>query len=259
MQEKHHLAPEQESYFLNTFPLIRQITLRRLRGACREQAEDLAQKIGLNLWRWRVNRHENRDQSATRETAPAESGIQGTVLNDHRARESGEPLTQAEWLRIANTAARHEVSSFYRRRYRREAALATAEMTELAAGRAVLTTKAGTAVEGNSQAEIASLLCRVWEIIDAFPVTRKYAYLLGKEELLINFITHGCATRREIAASLRITLPELDRIIGTLPVPDEIIRQQLALKSGAPVSLRQVWTWRAKAKARLAEKLRKFI
>ena len=264
MQNEQHIVSgsgEQEIFFLDTLPLIRRFTISRLRGLYLDQAEDLVQRVALNLWRWRTRR-----AAESNNDPPAEgcrtSGANQSAVEEIDNRKMGEQndLSSEQWLKLASAVTRNEISSFYRSKYRRETQLAETQsdrsMSDETDYNQSLTCPASARIEGNSRAEVASLLNQVWQILKEFPLHRRYAYLLGKEELIINMLTHGIATRRGLAESLNLTAIEFDIIVGNLPLADERIGNLIEMKTGAPASVKQIRTWRAKAKKRLAEKLK---
>jgi hypothetical protein len=55
MQEKILISPNQEKYFLNTFPLIQRVASRRLSVYCQATVEDITQKVMFKLWNWKLS------------------------------------------------------------------------------------------------------------------------------------------------------------------------------------------------------------
>jgi hypothetical protein len=275
MQKEHHFLSQQESNFLNALAFVRRVATFKLRGACSDAAEDIVQKVGLNLWRWSIRRKELMIEESAINVTPTMSELtaeQDAALDEvrraikiggireHKTPLSAAPevLSQNEWLRLANTAAHNEISSFFRGKYRREAIL-TQSSLENAAHKAVTQGQTLTLTsnpEGNSRAEITSLLRQVWKIIQELSPRQKYSFLLQKEELIINLLSHGCCRRQEIAKSLCLDKAEFDILLISLPLTDENIRNLLKKKTGTRLTLRQIWTARAKAKARLAAGLK---
>lgn len=179
-----------------------------------------------------------------------------------------EKMTEDDWRRLAQVVTRHEINSFFRSKYRRERQLSeVVAETELpfrsrqdfASGKhlgANLTTQGP---EGGSRAEMASILCCVWNIVSEMSLRQKYSLLLQKDWLIINLLTHDCCSRAEIAAALDCTKAEFDAIFINLPLTDEAIAGLIEQKINDPVSVRQVWMARGKARAKLAAGMRPLI
>lgn len=262
MQKEQHLLAGQESNFLSVLTLVRRIATIKLRGAHRDEAEDIIQKVSLNLWRWGVRR-----KQTTTETQP---NLKDSVLNrsnkeiDEKILSqpvNSDELSQDEWMRLANTAAHNEISSFFRSKYRRESILNEASLEN--AARELSTQRKASAYnlnpEGNSKVEITSLLQQIWKIVQTFSLRQKYAFLLQKEELIVSLLTHGCCRRKEIAEILDLDKTEFDKIFISLPLNDEAICNLFEEKSGTQLTLRQIWMARGKAKTKLASELKHLI
>lgn len=229
MPREHHLLLQQEKYFLNALQLVRRIARQKLHGACRQAADDIVQQVSLNLCKFKGRREEEEEE----QSSPAAEG-----------------LTQEEWLKLANTAARNEITSYFRRKYRRERLFE--EMPEEASDHFILFADQTAALEGNSRAEFASLLKQVWKLLETFSLRQKYAFILRNDDLIDDLISHECATLNEIAAFLELEAAEFYEIATVLPLPFEDIRHLIERKTGTTITVEQVWAAHAKARAKLA-------
>ena len=250
MQKEHHLLSQRESNLLSAIALVRRIAAFKLHGVYRDAAEDIVQKVSLNLWRWNVRK---------KERAVEEAAIDFPSVTNEAEETDAE--NQGQWLRLANIAARNEITSFFRSKYRREKALAESSLEDAAhethAQRRASNRPSNP--EGNSPTEIASLLRQVWKIAQEFSFRQKYSFLLQKEELIINLLSHGCCRRQEMADSFGLDKAEFDTIVINLPLSDEAICDLIEKKTGERLTLRQIWMARGKAKAKLAGGLKHLL
>lgn len=260
-----------ENNLLNALPLVRRIADFRLRGICREAAEDIAQKVVLNLWHWSLKRKDSGNKQSSIETEKGREKAPPLATRTESSitlQQSTEEMNQEDWLRIARVAARHEINSFFRSKYRRETIIVEASSLESPplVERYVSRSKLqfpifgyAPQLEGNSQTELASILAQVWKIILGMSLRQKYAFLFQKEEIIVNLLSHGCCRREEIAAALSCDKQEFDIILISLPLTDEVIRSLIEKKTKTMVTKRQVWMTRAKAKAKLAAEIKPLI
>lgn len=269
MQEERRLLSngkvlsQKEINILNALPLVRRIAEFRLRGSYREAAEDIVQKVGLNLWRWSLVKKDSSHDELQEES-------QENLTEELKP--NGEEMNGEDWLRVAQVVASREINSFFRSKYRKETRLSEAALENELFGQDRNNSSAfnwqsqsnnsfnsSLKQEGNSRAEMTSILRQVWKIIMEMTLRQKYALLLQKDELIINLLTHGCCSREEIAGALACTKAEFDIIFTSFPLTDEAIRHLIEKKINGEITLHQVWMARGKAKAKLEARIRPLI
>lgn len=223
MQEQQSLvAPDQEKYFLETFPLIQRVAAHRLSVYCQHTVEDITQKVMLKLWSWKTSRTE-RD------------------------------LSQEEWQRLANTTTQNEIKRFYAGKSRKEVSLS--EISENINYGRLTDGLIRSEIEGNTESELHSLLTQMWKSILNQSLRERYALLLKSRELLNRLFAHKCCNIKEAADALRLTKEEFIEIYRNLPLSDADIAVCLERKLQEPITSENVLKARQRAKAKIRNNL----
>ncbi|MGI8469515.1 MAG: hypothetical protein ACR2N3_13785 [Pyrinomonadaceae bacterium] len=223
--EDEPVSPAQEKLILETFSYIHKIISRKLGSRHRDFVKDLEQRAFLKLWRWKMAHGEN-------------------------------DLSGKEWQKMANVVAHNEATEFFREKYTRD--ILFSQMDEQTAEE-VLAVESTDILAGNSLPEIRSLLALVWIAAQTLTLRQKYAYFLQYPDFIVEFIVVGCCSIEELAAYFNATEEKLSEIIDSLPLRDEKIGRLLEEILGEKLSPKQIWEARAKAKAKLASRLKDFI
>lgn len=221
------VSPAQEQYILQTFSYIHKIIFRKLGAFHRDSLEDLKQRVFLKLWRWKI-------------------------------RQSERNLSDEEWQKMAHVVARNEVTDFFRKKDNRH--ILFSQMDE-SVKEEVFSVASPETVAGNSETEIKSLLHLIWKLAQELSLRQKYAYFLQYPSFIVEFVAAGCCSIKELAIYLEVSRQELSEIIDSLPFSDEEIGELLERKLGGrqKISRKKIWEARAKAKAKLAGRLKEFI
>lgn len=168
--------------FLAALPTIRKIVWRKLFPARPDDAPDLVQRVVLQLLTWRKN-------------------------NPRKIEE----MTADEWQSFASKAAHNAVN---RRLSSREQLTEQLDETFEIAG--------DDSVDGNTAAELSSLLFVFWQGICQLSLRQRRALLLGNDSLLVLLKFNGISNR-ELAGSLELSEEEIPEIIHRLPLRNEQI------------------------------------
>jgi DNA-directed RNA polymerase specialized sigma24 family protein len=220
-------SPGQEEYFLQTTPLIRQITHSKLNSSYYDAVEDIAQKVLLKLWQWRVRRAANN-------------------------------LSADEWQRLANTATQNEIKTFYTRKFHSEVPLSEVEdegNTNYKSSGDI----ASNEIEGNTNVETRSMIVFIWKAILDLSPRQRFALLLQKPELITQLIASGQCSVAEIGKILDLSESELLRILEELPYSDEQIGLAYELTYSEKLMPVQVWKARSKARLKMAKILKELL
>ena len=109
----------------------------------------------------------------------------------------------------------------------------------------------GKSMEGNTRVEVDSLLFSIWKALQTFSLRQRYAFVLGSNDFLAEFINTGYCNFEELAAYFDVSEEILSDIINFIPLSDEQIGELLSAKLNESVSSQRIWEARAKAKVRL--------
>ena len=222
-----NISSTQEKYILETFPFVHKFVVRKLNTIYSDSVEDLKQKVFLRLWRW-------------------------------KALKSEKDLSEEEWLKLANVVVHNEVARFFREKYTRKDVLLS-QMDERTEKTVLSVYSDKDNLEGNSRAEICSLLTLVWNISQTLTLRQKYSYFLQYPDFIVEFISCKCCSIKELAIYFEASEKELAEIINALPLSDEKIGRLHEAKLGEKFSGSKIWEARSKAKAKLASKLKEYI
>lgn len=220
--ENNFLKQSQEKYFLETFPLIQQITSQKFKPTELIESEDISQDVKLSLLIWKGN-HSN------------------TLLK------------QEEWLKFVNRVTFNRIKAFHRNQNKNTISLSEAQDNELC-----LLAKEKSQMsqqKGNTNMELNLLVSQMWEIIQTQSFFENCALLLKNDELSLHLILYRGCRIEEMAARLRLTETELDEIIKKLPLSDqnisELLMEKFQLKA-TPAAIR-------KARQRATDQLQAII
>lgn len=285
-------ASIRERRLLNTLPLVRRMASAKLRDHYRISVDDLVQTIFMNLWRWQrrenekqsaaggippvicdptqitqINSNPVRYELPDYRTLESESNRNDLhsfqALRDQADNEISDPreaedsqnrdetpeLDQESWMKVAATATRNEVNSFYASKYRREIVV---DEYELLLVSEKFYESCACRVEGETRTETDSLLAYLWRKMQSLSLRRRYALLLNKDEFIDELIAGGVCSLSELAEYFELEKEEFLSIVEQLPLSDERIAELIANKLDEKVTIKQIWTWRAKAKMNLA-------
>lgn len=223
--EDEPVSPAQEKRILATFSYIHKIISRKLGSAHRDSIEDIKQRVFLKLWQWKIGQSEKN-------------------------------LSDEEWQKMAHVVANNEVADFFRKKDNRH--ILFSQMDE-GTEEKVLSVESTDMIAGNSLPEIRSLLALVWIVAQTLTLRQKYTYFLQYPDFIVEFIVVGCCSIKELAAYFNATEEKLSEIIDSLPLRDEKIGRLLEEILGEKIAPKQIWEARAKAKAKLASRLKDFI
>jgi DNA-directed RNA polymerase specialized sigma24 family protein len=221
-EETNPVATQQEKYFLNTFPLINQIILKKLGFIPSRFVDDLIQQIKFKLWRWKQNHLPEKE------------------------------LSSVEWEKIANVAAHNEVKDYRRRKENKNVLFS--ELAEDEQGFPLYFDQ-HTSIEGETKYESMTLLILIWRKYQKLSLRQKYAFLFHKYEFVTFLLKFGCCTPAEIAETLTISENEFLILLEKIPLTDVEILHLWAEKSGEQITCEQVRTARSKAKIGLQKNL----
>jgi hypothetical protein len=192
---------EDEQAIVRTATLIRQIAYRKMRAIQTDLVEDILQIVLARLWHW-------------------------------SERKAGAGLTDEEWSRLANKVTHNEIRRLLRRQFTENRKLSEMVVSRDPLIRSEHTFSAST--EGNTDAEIRSILLLVWKNLSHYTCLEKCSYLLKSADLSRLLISHRCCGIGELAEALGLTSVEFLELIGSLPLSDKdivsFIEQKLALE-----------------------------
>lgn len=202
---------------LTNFPLISKIVKRGLYYS-QNAAEDVSQKVLINLWRWRT-------------------------------KDIDRNLSEEELTKISVRAAQNEVVQFYRSNGKKN------QTTDYLEELAVPPSDSAGLVEGNTEKEVNSLAILAWNEVKLLSLRQKYALLLQKQELIFYLVGSRCCQIQEIADDLELSKEKFVEIFQMLPISDERIGEIFYDVTGEKLTPKQIWEARCKARKKLAKVL----
>ena len=212
--------------------MIRQIAARKLPGYYRDAMDDIVQKIGLNLWKWKTQKDERGSGQADFKAAgPADADFNAanSIQTGSVEESSLAGLSSEDWKKVANVAAHNEIKSFYSSKYQRQTSLSEQETDQ----ERFQENNSGN-LPGNTGAEVRSILVQLWKALQILSLRQKYAFLLQKEEFITDLIHHNCCKKQEIADFLHLDYAEFDTILSSLPLTDDEIQKLIEERPGSP-------------------------
>ena len=168
-----------DDYLLSALPVVQKIVRRKTVFSWQSEASDLVQGIALRLLNWR-NKHP----------------------------EKSEKMSPEEWQSFAAKTAYNEIN----RHYSDNSKINTLPLDSAQEC-------AEQFVEGQSEAEVRSLVCEVWQETCNLSLRQRRALLFGSQELVVYFLKIGI-TDEEIAENLSLTIDEWERVKENLPLLD---------------------------------------
>ena len=212
----------QENYVLKALSDVRKLVFYKLSSVHKDSAEDLMQRVFCKIWSWRVRHNKT--------------------------------LEYEEWRKITKTIADREISEFFSEKYTKDVLFSQADADLWEA--LFINVSFKTSLEGNTRAEIDSLLLSIWKAAQNLTLRQRYAFVLQSDCFLIEFINTGYCTFEELAAYFKVPEEIFLDIMNFLPLSDEQIGELLTAKLNESVTSEQIWQARAKAKARLIKFLK---
>lgn len=179
------------SLIASSLPVVRKIVSRKIFHDWQTEASDLVQTVALRLWKWQ----------------------------DKFRDKSGE-MSAEEWQSFAARTAYNEINRHFAR-------TSAQKSVPLDAAAEIPSSKAS---EGNSEAEIYSLINHFWQEICRLTVRQRRALLLHSQELVIYFLQAG-NTDDDLAGILDLTPEEWAEIKLRLPLSDAQIASLQAAKN----------------------------
>lgn len=200
------------SLIASSLPVVRKIVSRKIFLDWQTETSDLVQTVALRLWKWQ----------------------------DKFRHKSGE-MSAEEWQSFAARTAYNEINRHF-------AQTAAQKNLPLDAAAEILSSKA---IEGNSEAEIYSLINHFWQEICRLTVRQRRALLLHSQELVIYFLQAGI-TNEELAGILDLPPEEWAEIKLRLPLSDaRIASLQAARGDGTESKTQSIKKARHEARAKL--------
>jgi DNA-directed RNA polymerase specialized sigma24 family protein len=218
------ISSAQEDGYLSAFSTIKRVASRKLGLSYRDYIEDITQKVMSKLWNWRSNKN-------------------------------GHDLTEKEWEKLAYTATQNEIKTFYTQKLHKEVPLVVD--SENNAEGTLSDNHPSFKIEGNTQAEVRSLLVVVWQNIQKLSLRQRYSILLHSQELITYLVSNKCCTIKEIADSLEMDIEEFAAVAGSLPIADVEICTLLNERIDGSITIKQLWEARGKGKVRMYAELKK--
>jgi hypothetical protein len=211
-----------EESFLAALPVVRKIVRRRtmpFQAPAAGDASDLEQGIILRLLDWREKNYEK-----------------------------SEKMSPEEWKSFAARAAYNEIN----RLFTEGTEVETVPLEEIheAAGQK--------SVEGYTNAEVYSLVQRVWQEICSLSLRQRRALLFQSQELIVHFLQSEIGNG-EIARVLEITESEWLDIKDRLPLSDSQIAELTRVESSGDKNIEPLTKSIKKARHEARARLKKLI
>lgn len=168
-----------ERSLLDALPLIQLIVRRRRISFQYSDLSDVAQGIALRLWKW----HD-------------------------KNREKSDSMSGEEWSSYAARTAYNEVNRHLSK-----------SSSGMALSEDIAEKLAGPSVEGNSEAEVFSLIFAVWQEICCLSLRQRRAVVLHSQELIVYFLQSGI-NDEALARMLEFGNTEWNNIRNRIPLSD---------------------------------------
>lgn len=221
----------QEKHLLETLPLIHRIVAYKLGAKHRDSIEDVKQQVFLKLWRWKAKRSEK-------------------------------DLSESEWRNLASVTTYNKVLDFFSACRRRPLLFSQIDENIEEIELRLLFSESNQEPPFSSgllSVEAQSLLLLVWRSAQDLTLRQKYAFFLPNPDFIIDFISAGCCSMKELADYFTATEREVSAITEGDSLPDKEIARMLEKKLGQSVSAKNVWEARGKAKSKIAKRLAVFL
>jgi DNA-directed RNA polymerase specialized sigma24 family protein len=224
MHNKNLSVPQsvQESYVLQALADVRKLVFYKLTSAHKDSAEDLLQRIFCKIWLWKT-RH-------------------------------NKVLDYEDWRKVTKTIADREIGAYFADKYTKVVLFSQMEADFWDGFSMAVSFKNN--LEGNTRAEIDSLLLSIWRASQILTLRQKYSFILHSENFLIEFINTGFCSLEELAVYFEVSNEIFSDIMNFIPLSDRQIGELLEAKLNESVTSQQIWEARAKAKARLLRQMK---
>jgi len=170
---------DSDDYLLTALPVVQKIVRRKTVFFWQSEASDLVQGIALRLLKWR-----------------------------NKYQEKSEKMSSDEWQSFAAKTAYNEINRHYSDNSKiNVVSLDSAQEC------------AEEIVEGQSETEVCSLVCEVWQETCNLSLRQRRALLFGSQELVVYFLKIGIADEK-IAENLSLSIDEWVRVKENLPLLD---------------------------------------
>jgi len=170
---------DSDDYLLTALPVVQKIVRRKTVFSWQSEASDLVQGIALRLLSWR-----------------------------DRNQEKSEKMSPDEWQSFAAKTAYNEINRHYSDNSKKNVVpldLAQECVEEI--------------IQGQSETEVCSLVCEVWQGTCNLSLRQRRALLFGSQELVVYFLKIGI-TDEELAIGLSLTMDEWVSVKEKLPLMD---------------------------------------
>jgi|GEM_PF-2266571 len=181
-----HRVDSSDDHLLTALPVVQRIVRRKTVFSWKSEAADLVQAVTLRLLRWRDNH-----------------------------REKSEKMSQSDWQSFAAKTAYNEINRHFADNSLKDVSI---DSVSVAATNDL--------VEGQTDAEVCSLVMEVWQKICSLSLRQRQALLLSSQELIIYFLQCGI-TDEELANSLNLTIEEWAKVKDRLHLKDKQIAELL--------------------------------
>ena len=187
--EKLNPRSDSDESLLSVIPTVKNIVRRKLYSARQDDALDVVQKVVLQLLIWRDNQPNKSEKMTADEWQAYASKTTYNAVNRHL---SGNDQLIEPLESIAEISGKNHII-------------------------------------GNTETEVASLLCMFWQEICRLSLRQRRALLLNSEFLLVILKQNGIRNQR-LGEILEINECELSEIIVRLPLPDAQIALLTAIQ-----------------------------
>jgi len=181
-----------EHSFLSALPIVHRIVARRRSRLDSDNGSDLVQEVALRIWRWR-SKYQNKSEQM-----------------------SGE-----EWNSFTARTAYNEVNRQLSRGGR-QLHLSLDDVSEIEEP----------SVEGQTNAEVFSLIQQVWQATCKLSLRQRRSLLLHSQELIIYFLQIGI-TERQLAGALDFNEKDWNDVCDRLPMTDAEIAEITEATAGS--------------------------
>jgi DNA-directed RNA polymerase specialized sigma24 family protein len=230
-------------------PLIRRIVQQRLNSFHRQSAEDIAQRVLLNLWQWR-NRYSEREISPVELQKIGARSARRAVQLYYRQQNKQSMRNIIHTADFASSINKTEEDCYNQPEDGpSENNLCHDERDTPRIDAETASCTASTAME------VASLAKFLFRQILELSGRQRFALLLQKSELIVHLITNKACLIPELADALALTKTEFLTIVRRLPLSDEEIGELWTAEKGEALCSKQVREARCRARLRIREAL----
>lgn len=179
LTEELSFRTDSDDSLLATITVVQKIVRRKTVSGWQSEASDLVQGVVLRLLKWR-----------------------------DKYQEKSEEMSPDEWQSFAATTTYNEINRHYSNNSLTDVPLdSVQEATTMQS------------LEGQSEAEVCSLVLEVWQKICSLSLRQRQALLFGSQELVVYLLKAGI-TDEELAEKLNLTMKEWAEVKDRLPLKD---------------------------------------